>query len=90
MFPFIVTVLAESSDIVGSVTDGINGVINIIKGIANPLGMLAVVIMGIYMIFASDPQNIKKVKSWFIAVAMGLIMINLAQPIINGIQAIGK
>ena len=63
-------------------------VIATIRAIANPIAILAVVIMGIYLIVGHDDQTIRVVKRWAISIAVGLILINLAEPIVNWLQTI--
>lgn len=70
------------------ITAAINQVIDIVRKIANPIAALALVIMGIYLIIGNDDQTIRKVKRWFISIAIGLILINMAQPIANWLSNI--
>lgn len=88
-FVNLVTAVNDVNNIGQDIGDGIKDITGIITSIANPLGILAIVIMGIMLVMASDPSSIKKIKSWLIALIIGLIAINLAEPIVNAIQQIG-
>ncbi|MCR5096989.1 MAG: TrbC/VirB2 family protein [Erysipelotrichaceae bacterium] len=70
------------------INNAILQVIATIRSIANPIAILAVVIMGIYLIVGHDDQTIRVVKRWAISIAVGLILINLAEPIVNWLQTI--
>ena len=70
------------------INNAILQVIATIRAIANPIAILAVVIMGIYLIVGHDDQTIRVVKRWAISIAVGLILINLAEPIVNWLQTI--
>ena len=70
------------------ITAAINQVIDIVRKIANPIAALALVIMGIYLIIGNDDQTIRQVKRWSISIAIGLILINMAQPIANWLSNI--
>lgn len=74
-------VFAED-DIAAKISTGIFGVIDIVRNIANPIAITGVVICGLLMIFGANSQNIAKVKAWLIAILVGLLMINLAEPIV--------
>ena len=82
-----VQVLAED-DIAGKISNGIFGIIDIVKNIANPIAITGVVICGLLMIFGSNQQTIAKVKGWLIAILVGLLMINLAEPIVTWMQGL--
>ena len=70
------------------INNAILQVIATIRAIANPIAILAVVIVGIYLIVGHDDQTIRVVKRWAISIAVGLILINLAEPIVNWLQTI--
>lgn len=89
MLTNLIPVVYAATDVTSQIGSAITNVSNIIKGVANPIAILALIVMGIYMVMASDPQNIKKVKSWAIALVLGLILINLAGPIVEYISTIG-
>ena len=82
-----VQIFAED-DIAGKISTGIFGIIDIVKNIANPIAITGVVICGLLMIFGSNQQTISKVKGWLIAILVGLLMINLAEPIVTWMQGL--
>ena len=75
-------------DIAGKITKGIFGIIDIVKNIANPIAITGVVICGLLTIFGYNMQTITKVKGWLIAILIGLLMINLAEPIVTWMQGL--
>ena len=70
------------------INNAILQVISTIRSIANPIAILAVIIMGIYLIVGHDDQTLRTVKKWAISIVIGLILINLAEPIVNWLQTI--
>lgn len=89
VFRFLVPVhVFAADDITTKISSGIFGIINIVKNIANPIAIAGVVICGLLMIFGSNQQTIAKVKSWLIAILLGLLMINLAEPIVIWMQGL--
>jgi len=71
------------------VVGAINQVIATIRNIANPIAVLSLVCMGIYMASGGgNSQTVQKVKAWAISLAIGLVLINLAEPIVNWLQTI--
>lgn len=85
------TVVAFAAGDVGDqIASGINDAIKTVRKIINPIATIAVIGCGIYCIMGSDPQNIKKAKTWGIAIFVGLILINIAGPIVDWASSIGK
>lgn len=85
------TVVAFAAGDVGDqIAGGINDAIKTVRKIINPIATIAVIGCGIYCIMGSDPQNIKKAKTWGIAIFVGLILINIAGPIVDWASSIGK
>ena len=76
-----------AGDVVGDVGDkvarGIGSVTETIKKIVNPLAITAAVICGIFLIVGSDPTSLRRVKSWLIAIIGGLLLVNLADPLVK-------
>lgn len=64
-------------------------IIDLIKSIVNPIGILALVIVGIYCIMNHDSNTISKVKGWLLYIILGMLLINLAPQIISWLQTIG-
>ena len=71
------------------ISTAIKTVIATVRNIANPIAILSLVLMGVYLLMGSDQQTLSKVKRWAISVAIGLILINMAEPIVNWLQSIG-
>lgn len=82
-----VTIYADVGD---DIAGGIKNITNVILRIVNPIAVLAVVIIGIYCIMAENEQAKSKAKSWLIWIVIGLILINLAQPLVDTLSGIGK
>jgi len=78
------------ADVGDQIAGGINDAIKTVRKIINPIATIAVIGCGIYCIMGSDPQNIKKAKTWGIAIFVGLILINIAGPIVDWASSIGK
>ena len=78
------------ADVGDDVANGITQAITTIRKIINPIATVAVIGCGVYCIMGSDPQNIQKAKKWGIAIFIGLVLINLASPIVNWASSIGK
>lgn len=77
------------TDITGSITAAILKVVAVIRGIANPVGVLALVIIGIMWMASDNDSTIQKCKSWLVRIIIGMVIINLAQVIMDFIQKIG-
>ena len=88
----IITFLAEegAGDIGGQITAAFKDVYNIVKSIANPIAVVAIAVMGIYLLIGSDPQTIKKVKTWAISIIIGMILVNAAQTIADWASKLGN
>ena len=41
-----------------------------------------------FLLLGSDQQTLGKVKRWAISVAVGLVLINMAEPIVDWLQSI--
>lgn len=78
-----------AADVGDQVEAGIKTAILMIRKIVSPIAIVSVMGCGIYCIFGSDPANIKKAKSWGIAIFIGLLIINLAEPIVTWASSIG-
>ena len=71
------------------IASAINQVVDTVRKIANPIATLSLVIMGIYLAaFGEDQSTVSKVKRWFVTLAVGLILINLAGPIVTWLESI--
>ncbi|MBQ6148508.1 MAG: TrbC/VirB2 family protein [Oscillospiraceae bacterium] len=70
------------------ISSAILAVVAMVKSIANPIAVLAIVVMGIYLIVGHDDQTLRAVKKWAISIAVGLVLINMAEPIITWLQSI--
>jgi len=78
----------HAEDISTKISEGVMGIVNIVRNIANPIAIAGVVICGLYMLSGSNTQTQAKVKTWLIAILIGLIMINLAEPIVSWMQGL--
>lgn len=94
----IATVLALSlfvmvqpvfADIGDEVASGISDITATVKKVVNPIAITAAVICGIFLILGSDPASLKKVKTWLIAIVGGLLLVNLAQPLVEWASELG-
>ena len=81
-------VVVHAEDISDKISSGVMGIVKIVRNIANPIAIAGVVICGLYMLFGSNTQTQSKVKSWLIAILIGLLMINLAEPIVTWMQGL--
>ena len=70
------------------ISNAIKTVIATVRSIAIPIAILSLVLMGVYLLMGSDQQTLGRVKRWAISVAIGLILINMAEPIVNWLQSI--
>ena len=78
------------ADVGDDVSAGILSALTTLRKIVNPIATIAVIGCGIYCIMGSDPQNIKKAKTWAISIFVGLLVINLADKIVAWASMIGK
>lgn len=81
-------VVVHAEDISEKISQGVMGIVDIVRNIANPIAIAGVVICGLYMQFGGNTQTQAKVKSWLIAILIGLLMINLAEPIVSWMQGL--
>lgn len=72
------------------IATAIGQVTSIIRDIANPIGILALVIIGVTVMASTNDSTKERMKSWFIRIVIGMLIINLAESIMNFIQTIGK
>ncbi len=70
------------------VARGINEVIAQIRSIVNPIATVAIIGCGLYLLLGSDPVNIKRAKGWGLSILVGLIVINLADIIVERASAL--
>lgn len=89
MLPNEVLAAGTAADISSKITAGITSFTAELKKIVNPIGVVSVVICGIYMLTGSDPQTLKKVKSWAFSILIGLVIVNLAEPLVNWASSLG-
>jgi len=61
----------------------INNITEGIKTLGLPIGILALVIVGILYLFAKDPQRKESHNSWAMSIAIGLALIWLASSVMN-------
>ena len=73
-------------DIITSITSQLSLLIDSVRGFANTAAIIALIGCGLYLIFGSNPRYIEKAKSWGIAIIIGLIIINGADPIVKWAQ----
>lgn len=70
--------------------NAIGQVTQIIRDIANPIGVLALVLIGITFMASTNDSTREKMKSWFIRLVIGMLIINLAETIMGFISTIGQ
>lgn len=70
--------------------NAIGQVTQIIRDIANPIGVLALVLIGITFMASTNDSTREKMKSWFIRLVIGMLIINLAETIMAFISKIGQ
>ena len=78
------------SDIGEEVADGITSITSTIKKIVNPIAITAAVCCGIFLIVGSDPASLRRVKTWLISIIGGLLLVNLASPLVEWASNIAK
>ena len=80
-------ILAQTGDaaegIAAGIETGFDTIYSQIKAVANPIGVAAVAVCGLYLIFGSDPSYIKKAKSWGISIFFGILVINFADKLVT-------
>lgn len=76
------------ADIGDNVSSALTQATNTIIKVVNPIAIFCVIGCGLYCIMGSDPGNIRKAKSWGIAIFVGLILVNAAGPIVDWVQSI--
>ena len=70
------------------INNAIMQVIATVRNIANTLAILSLVVMGVYLVINTDTTATRTVKRWAISIAIGLILINMAEPIVNWLASI--
>ena len=80
---------AGDTDISKTISSGFGTVYKLIKDIANPIIMISLACMGLYLLIGSDPKTIQKVKGWAISLICGAILINVADKIANWAAKLG-
>lgn len=78
------------ADVVSQVKGSFTDLASAVKSIANPIAIVAVIVCGIYMLAGSDPTTLRKVKSWLLAIVIGLVMINLAGPLVQWAESLAS
>ena len=64
-------------------------IIDLIKSVVNPIGVHAIIIVGVYCIMNHDSNSIRQVKGWLLCIVLGMLLINLAPQIVTWLQSIG-
>lgn len=91
MMEMIMFLAGDGDGGIGSqITKAFKDVYDIFKSIANPIAVVAIAVMGIYLLIGSDPQTIKKVKTWAISIIVGMILVNAAQTIADWASKLGQ
>lgn len=70
------------------ISSAIKTIIATVRNIANPIAVLSLVLMGVYLLLGSDQQTLSKIKRWAISVVIGIVLINMAEPIVDWLQTI--
>lgn len=63
--------------------DTLENIISGVKDIGLPIGILALIIVGIMFIFAKDPQKKEMQSSWAMNIVIGLAIIWLADSLMH-------
>lgn len=80
---------ADISDIGATVSSGIRSIIATVRSVINPIAILATIGCGLYFILGDDQANVKKAKSWGIGILAGLLLINVAEPLVDWASRLG-
>jgi type IV secretory pathway VirB2 component (pilin) len=88
MMLFVLTKRKGGTFVDQQISGAIKTVIATVRNIANPIAVLSPVLMGVYLLLGSDQQTLSKVKRWAISVIIGIVLINMAEPIVNWLQTI--
>lgn len=78
------------ADVGDDINAGITEALTTVKKIVNPIATVAVIGCGLYLLMGSDPQSLKKAKTWGLSIFAGLLIINLADRIVTWASAIGR
>ena len=70
--------------------NAIGQVTQIIRDIANPIGVLALVVIGITFMASTNDSTREKMKYCFIRLVICMLIINLAETIMGFISKIGQ
>ncbi len=63
-------------------------IIATVRSIANPIAVLSLVVMGVYLQLNTGMEATRVVRRWAFSIAIGLILINMAEPIVNWLASI--
>lgn len=93
-FALTATPVAATGGELSVVSEGITSILtNItgeIKAIATPIAVIAIVVCGIKLLIASDPQSVKSAKSWLITIIIALAVIYLAEPLVTAFTQLSQ
>ena len=70
-----------------SITNLLTRLATELKGIANPLGIVAMICCGLLWLVSSDPQTVMKAKQWLFRIFIGIVVVNLASTVIEAISS---
>jgi type IV secretory pathway VirB2 component (pilin) len=91
MMELFMFLAGEGDGGIGSqISKAFKDVYSIFQSIANPIAVVAIAVMGIYLLIGSDPQTIKKVKTWAISIIVGMILVNAAPTIADWASKLGQ
>lgn len=68
----------------------VTGLLKSLRSIVNIIGGLAIAICGILLVFSSNPQTVEKAKSWLVRIVIGIILVNIADKVADGINNASK
>ncbi len=75
-------------DIWSTLSSSLTSVANSIKTIVNPIGIIAMIICGIMYIVSQNPQTAEKAKVWGLRILIGVVVVNVADKIIEWAQTL--
>ena len=72
-----------AEDVADKIKTVITNVISKVKVVATPIAVLCVLFCAIKMMVSSDPKGVQTAKSWMLTIAVALLIIYAAEPLIN-------
>lgn len=83
-----VVALAEGTGIVGVFQNLASDVLSLARGIVLPIAIIGIIICGIKIMIATDPQSVAATKKWLMYIVIGIIIVMFAPAILDQLKGL--